>query len=81
MKRPDDAWIVDEHGNRLLRHNGWDVVIYSFDSRPYICSPSSEYDISADDDGLCVLGSSTNIQTTIPWRIIEEICAARAKKS
>ena len=78
---------VNEHGNQVFNHGGWEVQIWGPEwpnSRITVTSPCTEHEVMVDPDGLWVRGSDTYAHAelpeafTIPWAVIEAVVEARA---
>jgi len=78
---------VDEHGNQIFTHEGWEVRIWSPEwtsGRISVESPHDGAEVEVNADGIWVNGVSSGTWQdgprafTIPWPVIEAIFAARA---
>lgn len=75
---------VNEHGNRVFEHAGWEVRIWEGSNGVSVTSPSPDHEVTVDPDGIWVKGSCHGSwgdgpsAFTIPWAVIEAIVEARA---
>jgi hypothetical protein len=79
---------VDEHGNQVFTHEGWEVQIWGPEwpaGRISVTSPRGASGwVEVDPDGIWVNGIASGTwhdeprAFTIPWPVIEAIVQARA---
>ena len=78
---------LDEHGNYICQHEGWQVRIWDWTNQIDVSTPEvsgETHELEVYDDFLYVMGESwgqwapSSSSVRIPWPVVEAILAARS---
>jgi hypothetical protein len=83
------TWTSDEHGNKVFKHEGWEVEIWGPEwphSRISVTSPIRGAEVEVNESGVWVKGESETRgwegpspeAFTIPWPVVKAIIEAQS---
>jgi len=80
----ENTWVTDNIGVRTFRHGGWTITVFPNNPKPMLTEPDADVEVCVTEEGIQCWGERSigygyeGVRFTIPWRILQELCAIRA---